>query len=229
MFFEYFNSKQELNMNSKPSYASTASSSVEDFNGIKSLKRNGSRVSPGKSKCVRFSTLVKVCLIPTRSELLNLSSSLYWTCNDCDQFKQEAFKEIKEFADSHECTVKQAIVLMYQPGRDSEAKFHLEFPTSPVFDKQSSIFSPHDKFSNGKSHYFIETHPDNCQTPSLLSPLITNINSWKTGKTDVELNSSVGSVNGSRGLPTIQPHHKHQYAWEMTWQNDTGPQDIALS
>ena len=65
-------------------------------------------------KSVRFSTHVKVCVVPTREELLPFSSEIFWKTEDCEAFKQNAFREIKSCTERYSCSIKEAVIILYQ-------------------------------------------------------------------------------------------------------------------
>ena len=71
-----------------------------------------------KGKSVKFSLFVKVCLIPTRQELSHVSSDIYWSCDECETFKQEAFTELKTYADENGCSIKESVTNLYQSFED---------------------------------------------------------------------------------------------------------------
>lgn len=65
-------------------------------------------------KGVRFSNYVKVCVVPTREELLPFSSEIFWKTEDCEAFKLDAFREIKSCTEQYSCSVKEAVIILYQ-------------------------------------------------------------------------------------------------------------------
>lgn len=71
---------------------------------------------PKKKRKVTFSNLVKVCLIPTRQEMIHLAGDMYWSCVECELFKKEAFQEIQAYSTFMDCSCKEAISLLFQPG-----------------------------------------------------------------------------------------------------------------
>lgn len=76
-----------------------------------------------RSRKIRFSSYVKVCLIPTRDELLHLHDDLYWNLQDCDAFKKDAVEQLKRFS-KHRCiAMKEAIRLLFQPTKSGEEDY----------------------------------------------------------------------------------------------------------
>lgn len=113
------------------SCASTVSSSINDVNSLQypdlesgsfsdgSMATDQQSVQSSSStprKRVTFSNLVKVCLIPTRQEMIHLAGDLYWTCAECEVFKREAFQDIQAYSTFMDCSCKEAILLLFQPG-----------------------------------------------------------------------------------------------------------------
>ena len=66
-------------------------------------------------KSVRFLNAVRVCLIPCRKDLTTLRDYIWWSTVDMNLFKLDAFMEIKQFIECNRCTVKGAMIVMYQP------------------------------------------------------------------------------------------------------------------
>ena len=121
------NDEEDIDISPKPlireqsdldSHASTVSLSIEDSLSMKSKSSVISAwCSPPilhKKKNISFSSFVKVCLIPTRYELLPLAHDLYYSCQECDQFKQDAFTELNMYSKQHNCSLRQAITSLYQ-------------------------------------------------------------------------------------------------------------------
>ena len=66
-------------------------------------------------KSVRFSNVVRVCLIPCRKELMVLRYYIWWSRIETESFKLDAFMEIKHFIEHNQCDVKAAMFVLYQP------------------------------------------------------------------------------------------------------------------
>ena len=116
---------EKANLAAKSSYASTASmSTVRSLSPISDAEisepMEACAINRKNSKRVRFSNIVKTCLIPTRSELQSLAPHLYWSCADCETSKAEAVEELTVWAKKHNCSLKEAIVALYQPGQRDE-------------------------------------------------------------------------------------------------------------
>lgn len=76
-----------------------------------------------KSRRVRFSSYVKVCLIPTRDELVHLNSDLYWNLEECETFKKDGVEQLKRFSKHHGIAMKDAISLLFQPTKSGEVDY----------------------------------------------------------------------------------------------------------
>jgi hypothetical protein len=85
--------------------------SVSSELGLKGLK---------PPRRIRFSSYLKVCLIPTRKELFPLADELYWSLAQCEDFKTEALRDIRAYAQQMGCSFKCAITALFQP---SESPF----------------------------------------------------------------------------------------------------------
>eukprot|EP01038_Epipyxis_sp_PR26KG_P009335 gene9335-12578_t len=75
--------------------------------------------SGGQIKSVSFHSIIHVCLIPTRTEIIQhgLFHDLFWENDDFKYFKADALNEIRifcQFAKS-KITTDEAITLLYQP------------------------------------------------------------------------------------------------------------------
>ena len=72
-------------------------------------------------RTLRFSSTVRVLLIPSRIELLSRFDNVYWLHEDYVTFKREAVKEIKEMAQMLSVSARKAMTLLYQPQIDAPA------------------------------------------------------------------------------------------------------------
>ena len=70
-------------------------------------------------KSVDFSKVVRVCLIPCRSEFEPVKSYLWWTSIEINCFKGEAFQELKKVIANHHCTLKEGLAILYNNSEDS--------------------------------------------------------------------------------------------------------------
>lgn len=64
---------------------------------------------------LRFSSTVRVCLVPTREELKAIIDDLYFKAEDYGKFKTDAVTELREVLVRLGVTSKQAIEILYQP------------------------------------------------------------------------------------------------------------------
>jgi len=98
------------------SSSSSSNSTSENESSSNTIANNNNNIKTIRKRKVTFSNLVKVCLIPTRQEMIHLAGDMYWTCAECDIFKKEAFQEIQAYSSFMDCTCKEAILLLFQPG-----------------------------------------------------------------------------------------------------------------
>lgn len=70
-----------------------------------------SKLKRSRSRFVHFCTFVNIVYIPHHSE----SIDLWYGSRELKLFQTEAFQEAHLYAAYHQCTVKQAIVYLYQP------------------------------------------------------------------------------------------------------------------
>ena len=69
-------------------------------------------------KSVSFSNMVRVWMIPSRKELLdvNILQELWWSDKDFAQFRRECFDEMLELKAKHpDISRRQMLKLLYQP------------------------------------------------------------------------------------------------------------------
>jgi hypothetical protein len=67
-----------------------------------------------QKKRVEFSKIVRVCLMPCRKEVEEFSYRLWWNAKELDEFKIAALIELNITIQVQRCTVKQAMVMLYQ-------------------------------------------------------------------------------------------------------------------
>ena len=94
-----------------------SSSSLESFHSSESI-RNSVHSNYDCEKCskqlsVKFKNVVTVCLVPCRDELRPLYSDIYWSGDEVQLFKDEAYSELKYYSELNECTIKQSIYQLY--------------------------------------------------------------------------------------------------------------------
>ena len=66
-------------------------------------------------KNVTFCNIVRVCLIPTRAEFMPMFNDLWWSVNDIDYFKNDAYLEMKSYLETNRCSLKEGMLALYQP------------------------------------------------------------------------------------------------------------------
>ena len=72
-------------------------------------------------KSIRYSSTVRVCLIPSRLDMDPLINELYWLPEDYVTFKKEAVTELKQLIKDLNLTAKAAISMLYQPSESDRA------------------------------------------------------------------------------------------------------------
>lgn len=76
--------------------------------------------SPNGKK-VRFSSVIRVCLVPCRSDFLSDFHDLFWMREDYQSFKEDAVRELRAHWLANRTTVKEAIIDLYQPNAADHA------------------------------------------------------------------------------------------------------------
>jgi len=76
--------------------------------------------SPNGKK-VKFSSVIRVCLVPCRSDFLNDFHDLFWMREDYQSFKEDAVRELRAHWLTNRTTVKEAIIDLYQPNAADHA------------------------------------------------------------------------------------------------------------
>lgn len=71
---------------------------------------------PGRK--VRFSPVIRVCLVHCRADLLDDFDQLFWVREDYQTFKEDALRELRAHWLKNRTTVKEAINDLYQPAPD---------------------------------------------------------------------------------------------------------------
>ena len=94
-------------------------------------------------KNVSFCNIVRVCLIPTRAEFMPMFNDLWWSVNDIDYFKNDAYLEMKSFLEINRCSLKEGMIALYQPCPCPPTNLT---PPLTLFDSVST--------SNGHNHHY---------------------------------------------------------------------------
>ena len=66
------------------------------------------------TKSVKFSTIVRVCLIPQREEFELIKHDVWWDKHNLETFRADACRELYEFMKYCGCTMKEGMYLLYQ-------------------------------------------------------------------------------------------------------------------
>lgn len=74
---------------------------------------------PGRK--VRFSPVIRVCLVHCRADLLDDFEQLFWVRDDYQTFKEDALRELRAHWLKNRTTVKEAINDLYQPSPEESA------------------------------------------------------------------------------------------------------------
>lgn len=77
--------------------------------------------SPSERKKVRFSSVIRVCLVPCRSDFISDFHDLFWMREDYQSFKEDAVRELRAHWLTNRTTVKEAIIDLYQPNAADHA------------------------------------------------------------------------------------------------------------
>lgn len=184
--------------------------------------------SQKRTRTVRFSQYVEVCLIPTRSELFLFSKDLYWTLSDCTAFKQEATEEIKLFCKSNIVSVRQAIFNLYQPEAENLPLASAISIADEPESLSSSVIS--DEILNGIVALDIVPHESPTSTIpictaecNVLEQPINNIVEEvivKFNKTDVELSKKESESADSNESTRLRNSPRDKVIWERKWSRD---------
>ena len=108
---------------------STSQGSLKRFLSLRScissadLRKLDPIIKQKRSRRIRFSSYVKVCLIPTREELAHLHDDLYWSLTDCEVFKKDGVEQLKRFSKHHGISMKEAISLLFQPTKPGKVDY----------------------------------------------------------------------------------------------------------
>lgn len=90
-------------------------------------------------RSLRFSSTVRVLLIPSRYEVTSRSNNIYWLSEDYSYFKREAVKEIKEAAKANCLAAKAAMNLLYQPDSEDSGPLQKNLPSTST---EQSLHQP---------------------------------------------------------------------------------------
>ena len=145
------------------------------------------------TKKVSFHDVVKVTLIPPRTDFADVALDIWWTPTDCDTFKLEASIEVNNISTKNKITTKQAMKLLYQPSTDKENNDKVsEAPFSePTKFSPSTLPSDQEQVNLSKKPKLNIMYSDkNCSTSLEKSMMLnfqntnvsTNKNRWINSK-----------------------------------------------
>ena len=181
---------------------------------------------------LRFSSTVRVCLVPTREELKAIIDDLYFKAEDYGKFKTDAVTELREVLVKLGVTSKQAIEILYQPhgndyykrtssgrgkGRSSRHRGDStdEETTSIDGDNSSSKWQ---KSTDGPS---LSDDEDDCRSPvSGAANGLRNLHSQPGSSANlpsrgsISSNSSFGSINNFEEGPNLSDDEDEREKFE---------------
>jgi hypothetical protein len=185
---------------------------------------------------MRFSSTVKICLIPCRKELMPQIIELFWTSDDYINFKNDAVSELRSHLISNGITAKEAIFRLYQPS-DEERKawireYNIDSGDRELSKSKEGLMPPAstsavDIVETEEVHRYnskeddVPTYGDDVEGLKKFS---------NSGKTDIELNAErkIKESNGRRHseegltkMPTKTPaggSGDNQHIWAVTWK-----------
>ena len=115
---------QESQSDTNVSLSKLFDSSMNLFRSVSAPGRASMTVPTRRKKSVSFETsVVRVILIPTRQELMNvlIDDPIWWSTDDFILFKTDALEELRELMSRHShLDPKMASRLLYQPEYDTE-------------------------------------------------------------------------------------------------------------
>jgi hypothetical protein len=111
----YMNCSSDDDLNHKTIYSLTPNESFHSSEASieNSTHSNESQFRCSKNLSVKFSYKVKVYLIPSRDEINSILSDIYWTCEEVQLFKEEAYNELTRHSELNNCTIKESVFHLY--------------------------------------------------------------------------------------------------------------------
>lgn len=79
------------------------------------VEQTTSTASSPSGRRVKFSSVIRVCLVPCRSDFQSDFHTLFWMREDYQTFKEDAVRELRAHWLTNRTTVKEAIIDLYQP------------------------------------------------------------------------------------------------------------------
>ncbi len=178
---------------------------------------------PKDTRTLRFSSTVRVCLIPCRQDMLMLSSDIFWEADDYTIFKNEAVAELKETLHRLGITAKLAITYLYQPSVEERINDY-----TAVYGTDEAYNRIH---NSSLTDNIICT--DSIPSNSISMPRAPNSSvdlTFITGiKTDVEMNKlemeNINKDSSNLSLPVKTPSglsNTNQNMWAVKWNPGSG-------
>ena len=90
------------------------------YNYMKSAPTIETNVVNIPTRKVKFSRMIRVCLIPCKREFDEIKHLTWYNSNEIRNIRTEATLEMKEFREIHKCTLKYGVCMLYQPSNTNE-------------------------------------------------------------------------------------------------------------
>lgn len=183
---------------------------------------------PKDTRTLRFSSTVRVCLIPCRQDMLLLSTDIFWEADDYTTFKNEAVAELKETLHRLGITAKLAITNLYQPSLEERMNDYIA-----VYGTDEAYSIIHN--SSLSDNISADSIPQN----SIPMPRASNSSvdlTFITGiKTDVEMNKlemeNISKDSSNLSLPVKTPSglsNTNQNMWAVKWNPGSSNNNISV-
>ena len=225
------NSAEKLDINEKPAIPRKLRSALNLAN---LLSDSDKAKRPKDPRCMRFSSTVHICLIPSRHELSSLVLELFWKSEDYVTFKSDAVGELRTYLTANGITAKEAIFRLYQPHEEERRQWmkemHREYESSHIEkgEKESETdreSSSHNSVSTNADDDVFEGlayNSDDDDEPTYGDDM-EGLNRFSGLKTDIELNAHGKQRAGSiTKMPTKTPSGAsgadNQHVWAVTWK-----------
>jgi len=177
---------------------------------------------PKDTRTLRFSSTVRVCLIPCRQDMLMLSADIFWESDDYTVFKNEAVAELKETLHRLGITAKLAIAKLYQPSIEERMNdYTIVYGAEEAFNRiHNSSFTDNNNI--------IETTTLNSEQFPRVSNSSVDLTFITGIKTDVEMNKmemeNFSKDSNNLSLPVKTPSglsNTNQNMWAVKWNPGT--------
>lgn len=182
---------------------------------------------PVEIRTMRFSSVVHICLVLSRTELKPLMSDLFWNPEEYVKFKMDAVSELRAHLTANGISAKEAIFELYQPHEHERAQWLAQFheceQRKEDTDAESSSTKSPSSIGDEDLCDLDDIYDSDDDDEPRIGDDANGLKLFSIKKTDVELRPSTRyQYNSTTTKALVKSHigvtNTNQFQWAVSWK-----------